>query len=159
MGTFIPRRKNVWSRQKLAALDTLVNSDATFSEICKAFPERKWLGIICKIREKVEMFPKEMEDVYAFFDYGDQTKGYSDLYKNRFQPWEPKDDEELKRLFENGSTINSLMVHFQRSMAAITKRLEHVYERPSEKERMYQDTKRKMRFKKIVSAADAEKEV
>ena len=47
-------------------------------------------------------------------------------YPNAGKPWKEQDDEELRRLFESGSSVDDLALALARTPKAVRMRLEHL---------------------------------
>lgn len=47
-------------------------------------------------------------------------------YPNAGKPWKAQDDQELRRLFESGNSLDDLALTFARTPKAVRMRLEHL---------------------------------
>jgi hypothetical protein len=69
--------------------------------------------------------PKLLEKIEKLFSHTGHTnieqKGA--LYSNAYKPWHTDDDDLLERLYNEGASIEDLMIVFQRNRGGIASRL------------------------------------
>jgi|GEM_PF-6407836 len=138
-----------WTQNEVETLFGMVLKNSKLKDVMAALPGRSFLAIILKMRERVQIFPKDPASSVAKFDYTDQTKSYSDLYVNRGRAWSTDEDRLLKSKFEKGDTILMLMDHFDRSNAAICQRLKNIYSNQADQIALFEQTKQYLRLIKM----------
>ena len=74
--------------------------------------------------EKRKNEPEPEEEEKPASNWSEKIAKMREEYPNAYMAWKESDDEDLKKMFENGKTLNTLTKHFGRHPGSIKKRLE-----------------------------------
>jgi hypothetical protein len=137
-----------WTKEEEQTLIALAKGGSNVFEIAEKL-NRTAMAVVIRTRQLTGLEPHDADRSLPE-DYYDQTKTYSQIYKERGKPWTEEDDTLLKTRFFNGSTIEQLSKQFNRSRTAILMRLETLHKRPADMNALFDRAKLLLGKKRVV---------